>query len=210
MSNVAIPKEQLTAFQRWELASFDAPRPSTINPEQVRLQTAAELAAIQQNAHDEGYASGHQAGYAAGIKQAQDEVTQINQLMQSLQDSLNYVDEQVSQSLLNLSLEVAKKMVLSTLKVKPEVITKIISEAISSLPHFNQNAHLILHPQDSELVREQMGEQLSHAGWKIFTDAKIQRGGCRVETAHSHIDATNEERWRHIVDAIGQDKSWQA
>jgi flagellar assembly protein FliH len=210
MSNVVIPKEQLTAFQRWELASFD--RPTVIpqaNEAQAKLQTAAELANIQQRAHDEGYAVGHQAGYTAGIQQAVNTTTQINQLMQTLQDALNQMDEQLAQSLLELSLEVAKKMVLVTIENKPEIIIKIVSEAIRSLPHFNQNAHLIMHPQDAELVREQMGEQLIHAGWKIFTDNQIQRGGCRVETAHSHIDATNEARWHRIVESIGQDKSWQ-
>jgi flagellar assembly protein FliH len=57
-------------------------------------------------------------------------------------------------------------------------------------------------------VRNGMGEQLAHAGWKIFEDAQMQRGGCRVETAHSQIDATPATRWKHIVASIGQDNEW--
>jgi flagellar assembly protein FliH len=53
-----------------------------------------------------------------------------------------------------------------------------------------------------------MGEQLSHSGWKIFEDAQLARGGARVETAHSQIDATVANRWHRIVAAIGQDSSW--
>jgi len=90
------------------------------------------------------------------------------------------------------------------------VILKVVSDAIGSLPHFSQNAHLILHPDDAELVRKQMGEQLSHAEWKIFTNTQIKRGGCRVETSQSQVDATLEARWKRIVESIGQDKSWQA
>ena len=130
--------------------------------------------------------------------------------MQSLQGELNQVDQQVAQSLLDLSLEIAKKMVQTTLQTKPEAILNIVSDAIGNLPHFNQNAHLILHPDDAELVRKQMGEQLTHAGWKIFSDAKILRGGCRVETASSQIDGTVENRWERIVESIGQDTSWLA
>ncbi|HEU0282239.1 MAG TPA: FliH/SctL family protein, partial [Gallionella sp.] len=122
--------------------------------------------------------------------------------------ALNQMDEQLAQSLLDLSLEIARKMTGEILQVKPEVILKIVGDAISGLPHFNQNAHLILHPDDAELVRQQMGEQLSHAGWKIFTDAQIKRGGCRVETAHSQVDATTEARWKRAVESIGQDRSW--
>ncbi len=109
-----------------------------------------------------------------------------------------------------MSLEIARKVVGEALHVKPEVVLKIVSDAISDLPHFNQNAHLILHPDDAELVREQMGEQLSHAGWKIFTDTRLKRGGCRVETAHSQVDATAEARWKHVIESIGQHKSWLA
>ncbi|MDP1996715.1 MAG: flagellar assembly protein FliH [Gallionella sp.] len=212
MSNsVIISKEQMTAFERWELASFDSHsggirQDSTIK--NTKLTTAAELDNIRQQAHDEARKQGHDAGYAAGIQQARSEAAQIHALLQNLQDALNQVDEQIAQSLLDLSLEVAHVMVRDTLQVKPEVILKIVSDAISGLPHFNQNAHLILHPDDVELVRKQMGDQLSHAGWKIFTDAQIRRGGCRVETAHSNVDATTEARWKRIVESIGQDRSW--
>jgi flagellar assembly protein FliH len=209
MSSTVINKEQLTPFERWELASFDSRPPvddvASIE-EAVPPITVAEVEDIRQQAHDEGYA----AGYAAGTQQAQNETVQIHTLLQGLQNELNQLDEDISQSLLDLSLEIARKMVSETLLVKPEVILKIVSAAISSLPHFNQNAHLILHPDDAELVRKHMGEQLSHAGWKIFTDPKLLRGGCRVETTHTHVDATTGERWKRIVRMLGQDKSWQA
>ncbi len=209
MSSIVIPKEQLTAFERWELASFDSSsvgKPHSHAQDSSARITVAELDVIRQQASDEG----RNAGYAAGIQQAKTETAQIHSLLQSLQDSLNQVDERIAQSLLELSMEIARKMVSETLQAKPEVILKIVSEAISSLPHFNQNAHLVVHPDDAELLRKHMGEQLSHAGWKIFTDAQITRGGCRAETAHSQVDATTEARWKRIVESIGQDKSWLA
>ncbi|MBI5626194.1 MAG: flagellar assembly protein FliH [Nitrosomonadales bacterium] len=213
MSSVVIPKEQQTAFERWELASFD-PHSGGMHQDStkknVHIINAAEMGKTRQQAHDEGFAQGHEAGYAAGILQARAEAAQIHALLQSLQDALNQVDEQVAQSLLDLSLEIARKMVNEALQIKPEIIIKVFSYAISSLPHFNQNAHLILHPADAELVRKQIGEQQAHAGWKIFTDAQIQRGGCRAETAHSNVDATTEARWKRVVESIGQDKSWLA
>ena len=207
MSNAVIPREQLTACERWELASFD--HPTGLSSKGINaLTTAAIMEEARQLAHQEGYAIGHQAGYAEGIQQARIEAEKIHALMQSLQVELHQVDQQVAQSLLDLSLEIARKMVQSSLHANPDVILNIVSEAISNLPHFNQNAHLILHPDDAELVRKQMGDQLTQAGWKIFSDAKIQRGGCRVETSSSQIDGTVENRWKRIVESIGQDTSW--
>ncbi len=208
MSDRMIPKEQLTAFQRWELASFDgAARKGQADPAQA-ASTAEQLQRMQKKAYEEGYAKGHEAGHAAGMQLAARETAQLQALMQNLQTALNQVDQELAESLLDLSLEIARKMVTEALLVDPGIILKVVGTAIGSLPHFNQNAHLILNPLDAELVRREMGEQLTHAGWKIFTDVKIERGGCRVETAHSHIDATNPARWRAIVESIGQDKSW--
>lgn len=208
MSNAAIPKEQLTAYERWELPSFGATgteyssRSAALARQNeseigIELPTAAQLEEIQRQAHDEGY----QAGYAEGAQR-------IAALMNTMEQALQQADQAIAQDLLNVSLEVARQMVQQALKTNPEILLNTIREAISSLPHFNQGAHLVLHPDDAAMVRASMGEQLSHTGWKIFEDALIARGGARVETAHSQIDATLANRWQRIVASIGQDSSW--
>lgn len=213
MSNPAIPKEQMTPYERWELPNFGAGNTAGTahfsagaHPHGahrsggVVLPTAAQVAGIQQQAHDEGY----QAGYAAGVQDAQ----RMAALAEAMQQALQQLDQQVAQDLLALSLEVARQMVQQALKVNPEILLNIINSAIGSLPHFNQGAHLIMHPDDAVLVREKMGEQLAHSGWKIFENAQIARGGVKVETSNSQIDATLAIRWQHIVAALGQDNSW--
>lgn len=211
MSSVLIPKEELTAFQRWELASFDQPSTGRTGAHgKIELATVAELEQIRQQAYDEGYAQGQEAGYAAGAQQMRTEIGQVQAVMQQLHGELNQVDAQLAQSLLDLALEVARKMSAETLQAKPEAILGVVSEAIGSLPHFNQHAHLVLHPEDAELVRKHMGDQLAHSSWKLMSDSRITRGGCRVETAHTRVDATVEARWKRIVESIGQDKSWLA
>jgi flagellar assembly protein FliH len=232
--SIIIPKEQLTAFERWELASFDPiPQAKPVTPQanpalQARLASeklaAEELQNIKQSAHKEGYANGfeegkqtgitsghqegYQTGYTSGINQAALEAEQIHLLMKSLQTALNQIDDQLAQSLLDLSLEIARKMVMEALQVKPEIILKIVSAAIGGLPQFNQNAHLLLNPEDVDLVKKHMGDNLTSAGWKIFPSTRVTKGGCQVETAHSNVDASNETRWKRIVESIGQDKSW--
>lgn len=211
MSNPAIPKEQMTAYERWELPNFgDGNGPghfsATSHPHGahktggVVLPTAAQVEHIQQQAHDEGY----QAGYAAGAQEAQRMVGLLNAMEQAFQQ----LDQQVAQDLLTLSLEIAKQMVQQALKVNPEILLNVINTAISSLPHFSQGAHLIMHPDDAALVRSKMGEQLAHSGWRIFENDQVERGGVKVETANSQIDATLATRWQHIVAALGQDNSW--
>ena len=213
MSDAAGTKEQLTAYERWELPNFGTAG-QEVGASLVRqknsargivLPTAVELEEIQRQAHDEGYQAGLQAGLQAG---SEDGMQRIAVLLSAMEQALQQADQAVAQDLLNLSLEVARQMVQQTLNIPPEILLNTIRAAIASLPHFNQGAHLVLHPDDAAMVRASMGEQLNHTGWKIFEDANILRGGARVEAAHSQIDATLANRWQRIVAAIGQDRSW--
>lgn len=203
MSSNPVPKEQLTAYERWEFPNFGtsgtpiSARKQHDNSPGIVLPTALQLEEIQRQAHDEGY----QAGYAEGSQR-------IATLLNTLEQALQQTDQEIAQDLLKLSLEVARQMVQQALKTNPEILLSTIREAIASLPHFNQGAHLVLHPDDATMLRANMGEQLSHSGWKIFEDAMIERGGARIETAHSQIDATLKNRWKRIVASIGQDSSW--
>ena len=206
-----IAKEQLTAYQRWELPTFDMAEEKVEEKidaiPAVTLPTAAEVEHIHQQAFEEGYAEGAQKARDEE-KKARDEAQRLAALIGALDKELQQVDLQVAQSLLDLSLETAKQMLHQALKVKPELLLSVINNAISELPHFSQHALLILHPVDAELVRNKMGEQFEHTGWKILEDAKMEQGGCRVETAHSQIDASLATRWKRVVASIGQDKSW--
>lgn len=216
MSDVLTPKDKLTAYERWELPSFDAGGIRvTGNPSGMKLPTASELENIEVQAREEGYQAGYQAGYEEGAQKAALEtqrltalVASMEQALREMEQSLQTVDEQVARSLLDLSLDVAQQMVHQALKVNPEMLLGVVRDAIGSLPHFNPAAHIVLHPSDAEIVRTRMGEQLAHSGWKIFEDEQIAPGGARIETAHSQIDATLETRWKRITANLGQDSSW--
>lgn len=206
MSEAAAP-EKLTAWQRWELPSFEAR--NAVRESELAIPTAAEIEEIQRQAREEGFQSGHaegvQSGYAEGLQRGVQENQRLAALIGLFEQQ---VDEQVARELLDLSLDIARQMLHQALKVQPELLLAVVREAIGTLPHFNQSAHLVLHPDDAALVRERMGEQLSHSGWKVFEDARIERGGARIETANSQIDASLETRWKRVVAALGQDTAW--
>jgi flagellar assembly protein FliH len=198
--------DKLSAWQRWELPAFEAGSSLARN---IGLPTAAQLEKMQQLARDEayqaGYAEGQQRGYAEGMQQALAEKGRLAELMRLLETQ---IDEEVSQELMGLSLDIAQQVLQQSLKVQPELLLIMVREAIGSLPVFNQAAHLILNPEDAAMVREHMGEQLNHSGWKILEDPRMARGDARLETANSQVDATIEARWNRVVTAMGQESKW--
>lgn len=227
MSNKVIPKEQLTAYQRWELTSLDgsdsenpAAGGESVPEQEVVLPTAEEIEQIHQQAYQEGYAAGKEEGLAAGRAegttqgyqegraQAGGEAAQINRLLQGLEQALQQFDQQVAQDVVDLALEVSRQMLFQALKVKPEVIASVVREAMNALPNGGHHPHLVLHPEDMAVARKYLEADLARTPFKIVEDAHLERGGCRIETHASEIDATVETRWKIIVAALGRDGRW--
>ncbi|MEW5943381.1 MAG: flagellar assembly protein FliH [Pseudomonadota bacterium] len=201
-----IPKEQLSAYQRWEMDALGDPPPAEKagDGSDVVLPTAEEVERIHQQASQEGFAAGYQEGKA----QAQAEAQCLNQLLTGVAEEMRQLEQNLGQQMVALILEVSKQMLRQALKVRPELMVSVVREAINSLPQAGQHPHLILHPRDAALVRSHMAEELAHAHWRIVEDNHIQPGGCRLETASSEIDATMESRWQQIVASLGQSGGW--
>ncbi|MHB1100722.1 MAG: FliH/SctL family protein, partial [Burkholderiales bacterium] len=108
----------------------------------------------------------------------------------------------------SLALAIAKQVMLQAIEIKPEILLSVIRESIAKLPPFNQHANLKLNPEDAALVREQIGDQLEHTGWKIIEDERIIRGGCKIETSASQVDASLEKRWDRVTSAIAKNNEW--
>ena len=215
-----IPKEKLTAYQRWELAAFDEAEqaaakaveeeskqaevpPPVLEPEVV-LPTAADIERMHNEAHEQGYA----AGYAEGIADAKNVTKRMQTMLNNLQQAVGEIDQRIADQLLATSIEIASQVVRQSLQVKPELLLPVVREAVAALHANTGHPALLAHPDDAALIREQMGEHLAHNNWRIIEDPAITRGGCRVELGSSEVDATLETRWKRVIDAIGVSQEW--
>lgn len=217
MSN-ALPKEKQTAYQRWEMASFDdnrplavpVPAPSQPPPPSI-AQFAEQIAAAREEARREGHAAGLAAGCAKGLEegraQALQEKLRLQQIAETFSTEISKANEVIAENLLDLALDLAKAMLKTALAVKPEHIVPVVAEAIHYLPALQQPALLFLHPDDAVLVKGLMGEELTAGGWRIVEE-QMDRGGCRVETASNQIDAGTTTRWQRLMAALGKNSDW--
>jgi flagellar assembly protein FliH len=198
-SNRLIPKDQSTAFQRWEMGSFDAQKQSDPDTP-VKLPTAAELEAMQQQAHDEAY--------TLGFEQGRVEAERMHQLTQSYSDAVSKIEGTIAEDLLSLALDIAKQVLREALVVKPELILPVVREALASLAEPRQNPVLFLNPADVELVTFRIGDVLAIDGWKVLADERIEAGGCRVDSANGEVNATLATRWQRTIATLGRDHAW--
>jgi flagellar assembly protein FliH len=69
------------------------------------------------------------------------------------------------------------------------------------LPLASQKISLKLHPEDAELVRSALVLEMTPS-WSLVEDPLITRGGCKVDTEVSHVDATVEHRLAAVITSI--------
>lgn len=217
------PKEMQTAYQRWEMTSFD-PRPSAppAVPEPLApappvesaivLPTVEELAAIREAARLEGYEEGHAAGYAdalaTGRAETARELEHLRSIAATFGEALAHADETIAGDMLELALHLARAMLRTALEVKPELVIPVVRDAIEHLPVRQQPAILVLNPADAQLVRDGIGEELDQGGWRVVEDAQVARGGCKIDTASNQIDAQAAARWQRLTHALGKNVEW--
>jgi flagellar assembly protein FliH len=142
-----VPKERMTAWQRWEMDSINQPEPEVAPPapvnesefkllEPVLLIDEAELTRLrlqaQQNGEADGYrqgfAKGHDEGYAAGLVQAQEQAQALRTLLLALPAALRVAEREVADDLLTLALDIARQVVRHALPDEPQAMLTLVRE----------------------------------------------------------------------------------
>ncbi len=218
--------DKQTVYERYELPDVKS-RQQKEN-EQAGLVTAAQLEALQKQAYDEGFQQGKDEGYqqglelgkqeghAQGLLEGQEEVQQIikrfEQIIKFLSEPVEQLNLEVEEELLLLAMATAKQIIRREINADPGQIIAVIKEGIAALSSGASKIKVYLHPADAEIARENLklsAEAHSENGteddeplWMVIDEPVLTRGGCRIESESSLIDATIETRVAEIAAQI--------
>jgi len=181
---------------RWDLPSVEGaamPRPG------VKGINVMHLSIIEREAWEHGYKDGHVEGVRKGEQELAKRINEVNvkiaaleAIIGTLAKPLDELDAQVETELTKLALTVAKHLVRRELKNDPTQVIGIIRHAVSLLPLASRNIKIHLHPDDAAVVREKLAAPQGDQQWQLSEDPLMARGGCRVTTDNSSIDARFE------------------
>jgi flagellar assembly protein FliH len=206
-ANVLSAEELANAYERWEVPRMVSV--SDIEAENTNPLTVEALEAVQQAAQEEGfklgYDEGYQQGHEAGLKAGEADILQQAQHWQSLIESLNSplkaVDTQVEQDLLSMLSLLARQMIYQEIRQRPELVLTAVREALAVLPVSDRQLKVYLNPEDMELVKT--GLKLDEdTGWQWYEDPLVSRGGVKLVTADTTIDATVETRLNNLISRL--------
>ena len=180
----------------------------------ISVLTVDEIEAMQKQAYDEAFAQGKKDGYSQGfnegskqgyeenVQMLQKKATEFVSLLESLSQPFKVLDAEVEKELVKLAIGIATQIIRREIKLDPGQVVAAAREAINVLPLSSQKISLHLHPEDAELVRSALSLDDISIAWRIVEDPLITRGGCKVDTEVSHIDATVEKRLAAVISTI--------
>jgi flagellar assembly protein FliH len=217
-------KGSLSAYQRWEMASFDPVPPAP--PEEAVDDGAfeAELQRLRDAAHAKGVASGHvagqalgyQAGYdqghaqgfAQGQSEAREEAARLAALAETFKAALDGAQHEISETLVALALDIAQQVVRQHVQHDPAALIAAAREVLAVEPALIGAPHLIVSPADLPVVEAYLMEELQARGWSVRTDPAVERGGCRAHAGTGEVDAGIDTRWERVAAALGKASTW--
>ncbi len=194
------PEARETA--RWRAPAIDG-------SEGAGFLTAERLEALQRDAYDEAYEAGYREGLEAGKEAAAERAARLGELFDTLAAPLEELDEIVEQQLAELSITIAKQLFRREIQIDPGHVIGVVRDTVPLLPVASRNVKVYLHPDDAALLRESLSGGYDEMAWSIVEDPLLARGGCKVTSDNSLIDAQAETRFQAVVDAISGDKRQQ-
>jgi flagellar assembly protein FliH len=167
---------------------------------------SADLERVREQAYHEGLAAGREQARAQIDQQRADLealIAGVNELMQNFEHTL-------ANDVVSISLELAKLIVRQSIRINPEIVLPVVRDAIANLPGMAEQTVIVLHPADAALFRRlsEGDPGLAALPWKLMEDAQVERGGCRLETPSTEVDATLETRWRRVIASLGREDPW--
>ncbi|MFR0674525.1 flagellar assembly protein FliH [Enterobacterales bacterium AW_CKDN230030176-1A_HGKHYDSX7] len=221
-SSDLIRARDLRGVDVWALPSFDPPPEPAPEPEpqvvedeveevpldEVQPLTLEDLESIRQEAWNEGFATGEREGFhSTQLKVRQEaevalaaKLDSLERVMGQLLEPIAEQDAQIERGLVHLVSHVARQVIGRELRLDSTHITQVLREALKLLPMGAENIRIYLNPQDfdaAKALRERHEET-----WRLLEDDTLLPGGCRIETAHSRIDASMETRIEQAVSQL--------
>ncbi len=152
-----------------------------------------------------GHEQGERAGGEAARKQLEPVLQSLRQMLVELESLRRREVRGFEKELVELALGVARKVVGQEVSVRPDVVGRLLREALQRIEHAGPLT-IRMNPGDLERLADiqvQLLNGLGDSGRVRFeADASLSAGGCFIESAAGDIDARVEQRFRIVEDAL--------
>ena len=145
-------------------------------------------------------------GYKAGLEQAQGDIENFKASILDFLKAKQEVFEYIAPDILEISVDIARKIVKHEIEQNPELILESILGVLKDISKEESKISIKVSPNQVSLVKENIPNIISASGLDIkinvFGDETLQTGSCVVHTNNGIVDATIETQLDIIKEAF--------
>ena len=226
------PKEEMTAWERWELPLLDEKGNEVEQEAEVKPMTAGEMEEIREAAHEDGLKEGRDEGYKSGLEQgradghkegfatgqeegrAQGRSEAIEATRQEVAARMDRLEHLMGELVLPIQRheeELETVLVNLTTALARAVVYRELSVDSSQIRQVVRQAlsalpstaeNLRIYVHPDDLEPVQEVAEKLEAAPRIIEDDTLLPGGCKIESRHSLVDYTVEKRFQRTVQSM--------
>lgn len=163
------------------------PRPAVAPPVPVTTPGPAQEAR-ESDAYARGLAEGERLGATAVSRQNEALLQRLTETLVELRQTRGEMIRQTERQMVELTLAVARRVLHREVSLDPELLVAMIRVALDRLGEAGQ-VTIRLHPAEFEAVSAARAGALAGDHVTVVADARVGRGGCRVESDYGSVDA---------------------
>lgn len=174
---------------------------------QLRVKAEEELAEWRQQEEKDfllqleeekrrGYLEGYQMGMQDGTQHAEEQykasLQQAADILELAFQEKDHVIKEAEPFVIELTTEIAKKVIQQELKLHPEAMIHLIKQTLAAV-YETSSITISVAPGDFAFVQKQRKQLLAvdngQIEIKVFPDHSIEQGGCIIRTSSGSVDA---------------------
>lgn len=181
---------------RWNAPGLAlTPAPESVSPPPPSVE---DLQALEQAAHDEGFARGHAEGLASGQGDMRRMVAQIEGILDGFTRPLARLDGEVADALADLAVRIAGTLIGRAYIADPTLLADLVREALDTVGSGNREMELRLHPDDFGVLAPHLA---GLDGVRLIVDSTLGRGELRLHSESVRIDGTLAARLQSVLES---------
>ena len=146
-------------------------------------------------------------GYKNGLLEAENEISMLKDTLSQIVSCRKEAYEEMSGHILEIALEVAKKIIKKEVSLSNDVLKSVLAEVFNELGSNEEKITVKVNPEDVEFAKASIPEILADspidAKIIVTSDELVEKGSCTVVASNGVIDANFTTQLSIIQNAFG-------
>ena len=150
--------------------------------------------------------SAFEEGYRKGLEQAENDLSNFRNNLSAFMGATKNVYEYIAPDILEISVDIAKKIIKKEVETDPQVLINTIVEVLRSVSKNEPKINIKVKPQAVQFIKDTIPNITYQFGIdakiNIIADPSIEDGGCVFQTNNGIVDASIDTQLEIIKKAL--------